>query len=122
MPWWFWIVLWTVLVLTSVVILGWLSWRVIRQGAQAFDEFLVLNDRLATVVDKSPHSATADQPQRPAPGVVTPISQAYAEYEEGKESRRRARISRRIQKRDSLGQPQRMGDLSYNARKGAHHG
>lgn len=88
------------------------------KAAGSFEEFLTLNDSFATVWESS-----ATYPKRMAEekksALFTPISEAYAHYEQGKEERIYQRASRRIEKRDALGQPQRIGDLRIQARKGA---
>ncbi|MFW0108417.1 hypothetical protein ACN08Z_04735 [Rothia sp. P7181] len=119
MPWWFWIVLWSVLVLVSVLWLAFHAYRMILKGASAFEEFLRLSDNCAKTWEESAATATRLVKRTSPPAIFTPVSESYASYEQGKKQRQQERISRRIQKRDILGQPQRVGDLRRNTRKGA---
>ncbi|GGH57476.1 hypothetical protein [Rothia aerolata] len=122
MPWWFWIILWSLLVLGALVWLVWHAYRVIIKGSRAYRELLSLNDNFSHIWEQAQKLEAQKRRAEREPGIFVPVTEAYAEYEQGKERRQRDRISRRIQKRDSLGQPQRLGDLRNNARKGATHG
>lgn len=58
--------------------------------------------------------------QEPAtPAIFTPVHRAVADYEQGKQERKIDRAKRRYQRRETLGQPQRVDDLRINAQKGA---
>ncbi|MDO4251855.1 MAG: hypothetical protein Q4C74_01255 [Rothia sp. (in: high G+C Gram-positive bacteria)] len=122
MSWWFWVLLWLCLLLVSFGFLGWLLYRVILKGARTYGEFLRFTEGFADLWDQAMASHTQQISSKQQGGIFVPISQAYAQYEQGKKERENDRISRRILKRDLLGQPQRLGDLRYNARKGSSHG
>lgn len=121
MPWWFWIILWSVLVLASLLFLAFLLWKVFLKAATAFEEFLTLNNSFSAVWESSVSYPQRIENERKS-AIFTPVSEAYANYEQGKQEREYQRVSRRIEKRDTLGQPQRIGDLRIQARKGAQNG
>lgn len=122
MPWWFWILLWLVLVNGAIAVLGWLIFRTVLKGADVFEEFMNLSESFSESLDSAVSWQTQKLREKPPVGVVRSVSETLAQYEQSKNIRKQQRISRRIQKRDLLGQPQRVGDLRNNARKGATHG
>ncbi|MBM7050555.1 hypothetical protein [Rothia sp. ZJ1223] len=53
------------------------------------------------------------------PAIFTPLNEAVSDYELGKKERKIDRATRRYQRRQTLGQPQRVDDIRINAQKGA---
>ncbi|WP_237234056.1 hypothetical protein [Rothia nasimurium] len=109
MPWWFWIVLWTVLVVSSLCLLAWLLYRAFRKALGALDAAQDWESSITDALGQANHA----QPLReePQPALFIPVGTAYADYIQGKNTRTLDRARRRSQRRDELGQPQLVGDL-----------
>lgn len=117
MPWWFWIVLWSLLVLSSLLLLAYFRWRVFRQALGSLDAFTQWGDGISTRLDEAAmQPSTVQKPFEPA--IFKPVSVAMNEYVEGKNKRTLDRAGRRIRRRDELGQPQLIGDLLSSSQKG----
>lgn len=117
MPWWFWIVLWSVLVLGSLSFLAFLLWRVFRVALSALSAFDLWGQQISSRLEAaSAHASTLPQPAEPA--IFKPVSVALNEYVEGKNKRTLDRTNRRIRRREELGQPQLIEDLLSSSQKG----
>ena len=121
MSWWMWILLWVGLVLCAVLLLGQLIYRVIIKGISAAEEFTYISENFSRTWDQTEEARTRAMKTEEPSALFKPVAQSFAEYEQGMRERSQQRISRRIQKRDTLGQPQRWADLEQ-ARKGTSHG
>lgn len=116
MPWWFWIVLWSGLLLGSLSLLAWLLWRVLGKGLAVLDAA----EEWERLISSQLGEASSSRPlavQRP-PAVFTPVSVAVRDFTQGKQQRTLDRAERRIKRRDQLGQPQLIGDLLSSSKKG----
>lgn len=118
MLWWSWVLLWTVLVLLGAAFLGLVLWRVVRT-------FLVLLRDTETVAEEFARrwddaAAGVQRPVRsaPDPALFTPVGQALADYRYGRDQRETARLTRRMARKDRMGQPQRISDIRRAERKG----
>lgn len=122
MLWWSWVLLWTVLVLLGAAFLGLLLWRL----AKAFLALLRDTESVAGEFSQRWEDAAAgvQRPVRaaPDPALFTPVGQAVADYRVGRDQRETARLGRRIERKDRMGQPQRISDLRRAERKGILHG
>ena len=123
MVWWMWIVLWTVVVLASLAFIVGAVWGLITQKAlPALREVEAIADDF-TQRWNSAAQGTAQPLRSPAePAVFTPVNSARAAYSSGRDQRQTARLIRRMNRKDMLGQPQRLTDLRRAERKGLHHG
>lgn len=65
MTWWEWTLLWTVLVLGSLAVLGWLGFRLVRAGLHLLDALGAAADTLAGVMDAVDLTAARPGPSRP---------------------------------------------------------
>ena len=123
MLWWMWVVLWTVLVLGAAAFIGWVLYRVVRtQVLPALDEIERSGTDPATRSDAAAqgHSTPLRTPAPPA--MFTPVDETRAAYRSGRDQRQTARLIRRMQRRDTLGQPQRYSDVRRAEQKGLRHG
>lgn len=115
LPWWFWVLLWTVLVLATLLAAVLAGIRLFRQGmgvmgalGEAADKFSADMDKPGTVVDYLPRTriypsgtdATHGDPEE-----IRTLRQA------GKAERIEARRARRVARRTARQQPQNVYDL-----------
>lgn len=121
MPWWFWILLWTVLVLVSAAILAWLAWRTVRRFFGALNEVGTLGEDMTNRWDKSSSSVATGIRKAPVPGILIPIHQAREDYLRERSTRQQRKVAQRIARRDRLGQPQNIRDLIRGDKKGRTH-
>lgn len=113
MPWWFWILLWTVLVLAALVLLALCALHLYRRFMAMFTEVTEAGDALA-LPPGDPLEEDLSAGPRPAAGAALLFrsrEDARAEYDDGKLTRRRARRERRIEGKRARGQAQRVRDL-----------
>lgn len=122
MPWWFWTILWTLLVLVALAVLGWLLVRLVSTALRAMEEFMKFSEIASEVAHESSHYQAHHLREDTEPAIFRSVKETYTEYEERKNERAQRRISRRINKRETLGQPQNVSDLQKYSRKGATHG
>lgn len=116
MPWWFWIVLWSVLVLSSLSFLAWLLWRVLRKGLATFKATEEWENLISSQLGDTAVSTVVRGPQPVA--LFQPVSITAREFTQGAHQRTLDRAKRRIKRRDQLGQPQLIGDLLSKSQKG----
>ena len=109
MPWWFWIVLWTVLILGLLCLLTWLLYRVFRKARAAFDAAGQWEASITGALGEASYARPLESASEPA--IFTPVTAAYTRYVQGKNTRTLDRARRRYTRRDELGQPQLVGDL-----------
>lgn len=109
MPWWFWIVLWSVLVLSSLCLLAWLLYLVFRKAMGSLDAATDWESHITDSLGSASVLKPLREPHQPA--IFTPVGQAYSDYIQGKNTRTLDRARRRSQRRDELGQPQLVGDI-----------
>ena len=123
MVWWMWVVLWTVVVLASFAFIVGAVWRLItRKALPAMRDVEAMADDF-THRWNSAAQGTPQPLRSPAePAVFTPVNSARAAYSSGRDQRQTARLVRRMNRKDILGQPQRLTDLRRAERKGLHHG
>lgn len=113
MPWWFWILLWTVLVLATLVFLALCTLFLYRRFMAMFTAVTDAGDALALPPGEPLEEDLSGGP-RPASGAAVLFrsrEDARADYDDGKLSRRRARRQRRIDGKRARGQAQRVRDL-----------
>lgn len=122
MPWWSWVLLWTVLVLLGAGCLGLLLWRLGRSGLVLLRDTETVAGDLARRWEDAAAGVQRPVRRAPAPAVLTPVGRALADYRFGRERRAHARLRRRMERKDRRGQPQRIGDLRRAARRGVFHG
>lgn len=109
MPWWFWIILWSLLVIGSLGLLAWLLWKVLLRALASLE---ALGDWGNSVADSLDTHLQARPLEEAAPSALfTSPGQAYRDYVQGKNKRTLGRSARRVQRREELGQPQLLGDL-----------
>ena len=111
MSWWFWILLWGALIICSLLYLAWFTYKALTRGFTLLDETVTWVESIEGQFDTAQANATRKLPRDTTLGVFTPITGAYNNYEQGKQTRRSERIKRRVSRRDRLGQPQNIGDL-----------
>lgn len=122
MLWWSWVLLWTVLVLLGAAFLGLMLWRLVRTALRFLRETEAVAGEFTQRWDDA--ASGVQRPVRPAPepAVFTPVGSALAEYRFGRDQRETARLQRRMERKDRMGQPQRISDLRKAERKGIHNG
>ncbi|WP_417219377.1 hypothetical protein [Arthrobacter sp.] len=113
MPWWFWILLWTVLVLATLVFLALCGLYLYRRFMAMFTELTEAGDALALPPGEplTEEVAGGSRPAAGAAGLFRSREDARAEYDGGKLARRRARRQRRVAGKRARGQAQRVRDL-----------
>ncbi|RUQ22599.1 hypothetical protein D8M21_04020 [Kocuria sp. HSID16901] len=121
MPWWFWILLWTALVLVSAAVLGLLMWWVIRRFFKLLDEIGTLGQDMTERWEKSSSSVATGIREAPVPGILIPVHQAREEYLRERTKRHERHVAQRIARRDHRGQPQNVRDLYRGDKKGKSH-
>lgn len=109
MPWWFWIVLWSALVVCSLGVLAWLLYRVFLKAKRALDEALEWEMNINSELGQA--TVVGSVAKTTSPAIFTPVRVAYSDYVQGKNTRTLDRAQRRTQRRNELGQPQLIGDL-----------
>lgn len=115
LPWWFWTLLWTVLVLATLLCVVLAGFRLFRQGMKVFDTLGEASEQLGaefakpgTVVDyapvgrRYPHGTEATHAD---PRKIKKL------VRKGKAERIEARRVRRVARRTERGQAQNMQDL-----------
>ncbi|MDO4254749.1 MAG: hypothetical protein Q4C81_06330 [Kocuria sp.] len=112
MLWWMWVVLWTVLVLISVIFMALLLYRLWRQLSRMLHDVGEYGDSVTTRLDQATTAVTGPDHQQRQPDVYTPWHEARKQYRSGKIERRTARSQRRSARRRAMGQPQRVSDLA----------
>lgn len=113
MPWWFWILLWTVLVLATVVFLALCGLHLYRRFNAMFHEVAAAGDALA-LPPGEPLEEDRGRLPRPVAGPAVLFrsrEDARADYDDGKLARRRARRGRRVARKQARGQAQRVHDM-----------
>jgi hypothetical protein len=122
MLWWSWVLLWTVLVLLGAAFIGLMLWRLTRTVLT----FLRDTETVAAEFTQRWDAAAAgvQRPVRaqPEPALFTPVGQALADYRLGRDQRETARLQRRMERKDRMGQPQRISDIRRAERKGMFNG
>ena len=111
MPWWFWVLLWGTLTIGSLAFLAWFVYRALTRGFMLLDLVATWMESIETSFDEAQVNTRRKLPDEQSLGIFTPVTTAYNEYEQGKQTRRSERIKRRVSRRDRLGQPQNIGDL-----------
>lgn len=113
MPWCFWILLWAVLALATLVFLGLCALHLYRKFMVMFDEVTTAGDALSLPPGEALEEDLGGRPRPPAGTAVLFRSRdaARREYDAGKQARRTARRERRIAGKHRRGQAQRVGDL-----------
>ena len=122
MPWWFWVLLWTALVAVSAAVLLLLAWRTAARFFAALKEIGILGEDMGDRWEQGSQEIAQTIRRAPVPGVLVPVRQAREDYLRGRSTRQKRKVAQRIARRDRLGQPQRIGDLRYGARKGNNYG
>lgn len=122
MLWWSWVLLWTVLVLLGAAFLGLMLWRLVKTFFVLLRDTETVAGEFAQRWDDA--AAGVQHPVRaaPDPALFTPVGQAVADYRIGRDQRETARLRRRIERKDRMGQPQRISDIRRAERKGMFHG
>lgn len=113
--------MWILLVAVAIAVLTWLAVRLMVKGAQALQELMNFSEIASKILDESSTYQAQKFRENSEAAIFRPISESFAEYEQSKNERVQRRISRRIQKRETLGQPQNLSDLRNTSRKGATH-
>lgn len=121
MPWWFWILLWTVLVLVSAAIFGWLAWRTVQRFFGALEDVGSLGEDMTNRWETSASSVATGIREAPVPGILVPIHRAREEYLRERSTRHQRKAAQRIARRDRLGQPQNFRDMMRGDKKGRTH-
>lgn len=122
MLWWSWVLLWTALVLLGAGFLGLMLWRLVRMF------FVLLRDTEAVAGEFAQRwddaASGVHRPVRPVPepAVFTPVGDALAQYRFGRDQRETARLRRRMERKDRMGQPQRISDIRRAEQKGIFYG
>ena len=111
MPWWFWVLLWGALSITALLFLAFLGYRALVRGFTLLDDVTTWAESIEQSFDDAEANVRRKIPAEQTLGIFTPVSAAYNNYEQGKQTRRSERIKRRVARRDRLGQPQNIGDL-----------
>lgn len=111
MPWWFWVLLWGALSVIALAVLALLIYRALVRGFTLLDKAVTWAESVEQRFDEAEAQVRRKLPAERTLGVFTPVSAAYNNYEQGKQTRRSERIKRRVSRRDRLGQPQNIGDL-----------
>lgn len=123
MVWWMWIVLWTVVVLLSLAFLVRTVWiTVTQQALPALHEFEGFADDFTERWNAAAQGISQPLRTPTEPAVFTPVRTARVAYTRGRDQRQTARLLRRMRRRDTQGQPQRLSDLRRAERKGLHYG
>lgn len=122
MLWWSWVLLWTVLVLLGAGFLGLMLWRLVKTALVALKETETAAGEFAQRWDEAASGVQRPVRAAPVPALFTPVGEALAEYRNGRDQRETARLTRRIERKDRMGRPQRISDLRRAERKGMFHG
>lgn len=109
--------MWILLVAVAIAVLTWLAVRLMVKGAQALQELMNFSEIASKILDESSTYQAQKFRENSEAAIFRPISESFAEYEQSKNER----VQRRIQKRETLGQPQNLSDLRNTSRKGATH-
>lgn len=117
MPWWFWVIGWTLLVLLCLAVLAWLAWRTTSRLLVLLGEVGDLGEDMASRWDRGAAAVARGIRQTPVPGVLVPVGRARQEFLHERQTRTQRKIAQRIARRERLGQPQRLGDLRREERK-----
>lgn len=115
LPWWFWVLLWTVLVLATLLF-------VVLAGIRLFRGFMVLVGDVGDAMDRTGSAMDAEAephiypeiPDRGPSGVAALFQDPEAAREareNGRARRVRARREARVARKTLRGQPQRVADL-----------
>ena len=119
MPWWFWIVLWTALLIGSAVALALVGYWVVRKALHALrdagESFAGggAGGRLPRFEPTDDGADAASAARQPAPGsaVFADPETMRRAYRRGKSERGEARRLRRVARRAARGQAQSLRDL-----------
>lgn len=113
MPWWFWVLLWTVLLLGTVLFLVLSGIKLFRGVMRLVDEASLSMDRLSEPFNRIPdhRNSPASVSNHVSGAAFRDVEQVREEYETGKEERKEARRQARIARKYAKGQPQRVSDL-----------
>ena len=112
MPWWFWVLLWTALLLGTVLFLVLSGIKLFRGLRRMLDEASLSMDRLSDPFGRMPlHPETASGTGNGPGAPFRDAEIVREEYEAGKEERREARREARIARKYAKGQPQRVSDF-----------
>lgn len=122
MLWWSWVLLWTALVLLGAGFLGLMLWRAVRMFFALLRDTEAVAGEFAQRWDDA--ASGVHRPVRPAPepALFTPVGHALAEYRDGTDQRETARLRRRMERKERMGQPQRISDIRRAERKGLFYG
>lgn len=115
LPWWTWVLLWTMLALATALFL-------VLAGIRIFRGFMALAHEVGEAMDRAGASMDADAADRDYPeppdrmpaGVAALFQDPEAArqgHESGKLRRAAARRDARVRRKARRGQPQRVGDL-----------
>lgn len=119
MPWWFWMLLWVVIILASLLLYAWLGWRLFRQGRALVRDASTQMARFSQVADELRASTSTFDTEKfqsealAKSGIYVPFIQAQTAYVEGKQQRREKRRLARIQRKLTRNQPQSLRDLKH---------
>lgn len=113
MPWWFWILLWVVLALATLVFLGLCALHLYRRFMALAHEVGTAGDALALPPGQALEEdvPAGSRPPAGAAALFRSPEAARAGYDAGKLARRRARRDRRMAGKRATGRPQRVRDL-----------
>lgn len=118
MLWWSWVLLWTVLVLLGAAFLGLMLWRLVRNFLTLLRDTETVAGEFAQRWDDAASGVQRPVRPPPEPALFTPVGQALADYRNGSDQRETARLTRRMERKDRMGQPQRISDIRRAERKG----
>ncbi|MEX5271315.1 hypothetical protein [Kocuria sabuli] len=122
MLWWSWVLLWTLLVLLGAAFLGLMLWRLVRNLLALLRETETVAGEFAQRWDDAASGVQRPVRAAPEPALFTPVGQALSDYRFGRDQRETARLTRRIERKDRMGQPQRISDIRRAERKGMFNG
>lgn len=115
LPWWFWVLLWTVLVLGMLLFFVLTGIKLFRGFMKLVNEAGDASDRVSEALRQSdePIDYGVLPPREPAgvPALFRDPQEARDTFDSEKEQRIEARRTRRVARKIQRGQPQRVSDL-----------
>ncbi|WP_422933076.1 hypothetical protein [Sinomonas sp. P47F7] len=119
MPWWFWVLLWTALLVGGAVALVLVGYWLVRKALRALRDVgeslagVTMGSALALSEPTDDGGDPAQAANAPAPGsaVFADPETVRRAYRRGKSERREARRLRRVARRAARGQAQSLRDL-----------
>ena len=115
LPWWFWLLLWIVLALGTLLFLVLAGIRLFRGSMALVREAGDAMDRVGNSMDARPEPREYPEVTERTPAGIAALFQdpdeAREAHEAGKLRRSMARRNARIERKARQGQPQRVGDL-----------